>query len=120
MIAKALEIRDHHTFIPVIAVELVPDINALGGIPNEAQRYLLARCGLGMEGSYRVAVIKLATDEGHIDPHRWGHNVRTMLAAHIYINNNFDHLKDGDVVDARVICGETTEPAVSERFSAPL
>jgi hypothetical protein len=121
MIAKALEIRDLQTFIPVIAVELMPDINALGGIPNEAQRYLLARAGLGMPGAYPVAIIKLQTDEGHIDPHRWDTaGSRTMTVAHDWIAKHWKSLKDGDVVDVRFLLGTTTEPAVSERFTAPL
>lgn len=125
MRAKALEIRDTATFIPVIAVELVPDEPATAFAGDllarcglcEAQRWLLARCGLGMPGSYRVAVFKLQSGMSQMDPNHWGG--RTMTVAHEWIAEHWDRLKDGDVVDVRYILGDADAPAVSERFTAP-
>lgn len=104
MLSKALEVRDRMTFVPVLAVQLVP--NGLG------QRYLLQRVG------YRSSEVMLTKLSGETiataDVHHWGD--RTMSVAHRYIRENFDRLLDGDVVDVEFILGETKELKRSERY----
>jgi hypothetical protein len=39
-----------------------------------------------------------------------------MPLAHQHIEQNWDLLNDGDVVDVEYILGETSEPKRSERF----
>ena len=46
-------------------------------------------------------------------------NRRTMLHAHEHIEREWASLTTGQVVDVRVILGETTEPAISDRLSTP-
>ena len=41
-----------------------------------------------------------------------------MQTAHLYIEKNFDALKDGDVVDVQFILGESDKPKTSERNEA--
>ena len=108
MRAKALEIRDEGTFIPVLAV----DMNA----ENESQRYLLRRCGYPCDGHPNIILTNLnGSGKATNDPYEWGG--RTYLVAHNYIIDHWDELEDGDVVDVSFILGESKEPKVSERFA---
>lgn len=107
MKAKALEIRDEGTFIPALAVDMNPS--------DDAQRYLLRRCGYSCDGLPNVIVTRLDGDgQATNDPYAW--NGRTWPAAHNYIIEHWDELKDGDVVDVSFILGETKAPKRSERF----
>src|SRR5271166_410485 len=110
MQAKALELRDAATFIPVLCVDMNP--------VNEAQRYLLRRCGYPCAGRPNILMTHLAADgtAAWNDPYAWGG--RTFPVAYAYIIEHWDELQDGDVVDVNFILGETTEPKLSERFTA--
>jgi hypothetical protein len=103
---KVLEIRDEGTCIPVIALRM------LAHDPVRAY-YIHDRCGYPQNGS-GIVVMTLADQRASVDPYAWER--RTMGNAHNYIYNNFDRLKDGDVVDVRVIVGEAKEPVTSERL----
>ena len=111
MKTKTFEIRDRATFIPVVAVKLSSD-------ENENDRYLLGRCGLGLLGSFNIALFQLQTGIGYFDPYEWSGApiVRTMPVAHKYIEENFDKLDSGAVIDVEFILGETTTPKKSEKF----
>ncbi len=106
MLTKLLEIRDKATFIPVAATRLLGD--------NQDQEYLLRRVGLGFGSAYAVHLMRLTDGKGHHDWAAWGG--RTMPIAHQYIEEHFDKLKDGEVVDVEFILGETEKVKVSERF----
>lgn len=115
MITKALEIRDRGTFIPVIAIKMVPD----DGMDHEPERYLLRRSGYGFDDPCVVlcrmecsGVDRNAT----YDPYSWGGGARTYQVAHQYIIGHFDELESGDVVDVEFILGETSKPKISERL----
>lgn len=109
MKAKALEIRDEGTFIPMLAVDMNPT--------EEAQRYLLRRCGYACDGRPNVILTRLSGDgEASNDPYQWGG--RTFPVAHNYIIEHWDELRDGDVVDVSFILGETSAPKRSEREAA--
>jgi hypothetical protein len=111
MITKTLEVRDRHTIIPVVAMSLHPT--------NEGERWLIHKCGFGVnDGSFSVMLGQLM--KGGLftgDASAWGN--RTMKNAHLYIEEHFDELKDGDVIDVQFILGETATPKISERFSDP-
>ncbi len=106
MITKALEIRDEGTCIPAIAIKMEA--------ANEGQRYLLARCGYPISGC-GVVLMQLHDQKATSDLYEWGG--RTMPTAHHYIEEHFDELHDGDVVDVEFILGETNAPKTSERSS---
>jgi hypothetical protein len=91
MQAKALELRDAGTFIPVLCVDMSP--------ANEAQRYLLGRCGYSCDGQPNILMTRLAADgtSAWNDPYGWGG--RTFPVAHAYIIEHWEALQDGDVVD---------------------
>jgi hypothetical protein len=103
---KLLEVRDRMTFLPIFAISTQP--------ANEGQGYLLRR--VGFMGQPVVIVARLNGGQlSAADPYE--HADRTMTAAHLYIEQNFHALSDGDVVDVEFILGETAEPKVSERMS---
>lgn len=125
MIAKALELRDEGTFIPLLAINMNPgpvvyDTAAPVGLLS-AQRYLLRRCGYPCDGRPNVIITRLdGNGQATNDPHGWKGDTRTFPVAHNYIIEHWSELKDGDVVDVQFILGETKAPKVSERRSAPL
>jgi len=100
---KAVEIRDRMTFIPALAIDTEP--------ANEGQRYLLSRCGFHGEG--QIILVRLNNGQGHVDPYDWGD--RTMQTAHIFVQERWSEIKDGQVIDVEYILGEKTAPCQSER-----
>jgi hypothetical protein len=112
MTLKLVEIRDAATFIPVAALRM--DSNDV--IPEEL--WLLGRSGF-RHSSDCVYVIKLATGGAEYDPFRWPASSRTMQVAHKYIEEHFEKLNSGDVVDVEFILGLTTKPKTSERLEYP-
>jgi hypothetical protein len=121
MKAKALELRDRATFIPILCVDMNPGIYRDDGpgmsTEYEAQRYLLRRVGYPCDGRPNIIVTRLA-GSGHAtnDPDQWGG--RTFPVAHHWIIEHWNELKDGDVVDVEWILGETQAPKSSERIEA--
>jgi hypothetical protein len=106
MIAKALEVRDSGTFIPMLCVDMQPHT------PN--QGYLLRRCGYSCDGRPNIIMTRLdGSGRATNDCYHW--NDRTFHVAHEYIIENWHELSDGDVIDVEFILGETTEIKRSER-----
>lgn len=106
----ALEVRDVGTFIPVMAVQCLPD--------NEGQRYLLHRCGYSFDQPAMILTRLNGDGAAYSDPYSWGN--RTMKGAHLYILEHFAELVDGDVVDVQFhVLHETDRLRVSERFIVP-
>jgi len=92
----------------------------LGSEATDQEDYLLHRGGYGnnlsRENSDYVIVTRLEDCESSYNAYKWC-NDRTMLEAHRYINNHFDDLNTGDVVDVEFILGETSTPKISDRFN---
>lgn len=112
MIVKLLEVRDRATFLPVYAMSSVPS--------NNSQGYLLRRCGFNTGAFVKHPSIIVSRLNGETpssaDAYFW--NDRTMQTAHLYIEQHFDELNDGDVIDVEFILNETTEKKQSERFTS--
>lgn len=120
MKAKVLEVRDRGTFIPVLCVDINPDVVSISGnaVTDEAQRYLMRRVGYPCNGEPVIMLTALNGGErADCDPHSW--RGRTYPVAHDYIASHWDELNDGDVIDVECILGETDEPKKSERFTDP-
>ncbi len=103
METKMFEIRDIGTFIPVVCVACESD--------NEQEAYLLRRSG------FRTRCIQLSSfirKQANYDCYDWGD--RTYQVAHKYIEENWDNLERGQVIDVETILGETDKPKVSERI----
>ena len=110
MQCKCLEIRDAMTFIPVICIKPIPD--------NEEQRYLLRRDGYSGGPAERCVIyINAQCRDVAYDPYDWPSNPRTHRVAHAYIEEHWDELKDGDVIDVEFILGEALTKKISERES---
>lgn len=121
MITKCFEVRDRMTFVPVLAVQMVPLCDGhpliVGGGESVARHYLMRRCGYPTEPPYSVLLCRLdGSGKVAVDPYDWGD--RTFTAAHDHITENFDALPDGAVVDVEHILGETAQRKRSERESA--
>jgi hypothetical protein len=116
METKILEIRDSATFIAVLCVNMQPSGEA-GSASQRARHYYLRRCGFPCDGRPNIGMTTLSADGNGFrnDPHGWGG--RTRPAAHKYIIEHWNDLKDGDVVDVQFILGETDIPKISERLS---
>jgi hypothetical protein len=104
MLIKAIEIWDKGTFIPAIAIKLIPD--------DEGQRYLIRRAGYGF-GRPSIVLMNLNDCRAQNDPSDWGG--RTWPVAHEFVERHWDKLANGDVVDVEFILGETCTPKASER-----
>jgi hypothetical protein len=107
MKAKALEVRDSMTFIPVVAI----DMNA----QFDDQVYLLRRAGYVCDGRPIILLTRMDGGKAHYDPFDWGD--RTFQVAHQYIVAHWDTLVDGAVVDVEFILEETPSPKLSERHT---
>lgn len=119
MQAKALEIRDRATFIPALAIDMNPKALSAEDENWAEQRYLLRRAGYACDGKPIIVLTYMhAKDKAFYNPFDWPENPRTMRAAHIYIQENWRKLKDGDVIDVEFILGEKTEKKISERFES--
>lgn len=116
---KAFEIRDKGTFIPVVAIQMVPRkvFQSPEYVDHEAERYLLRRAGFGFDDPSVILCRMEASGvdrNATYDPYSWGNG--TMTVAHLHIQKNFDSLNSGDVIDVQFILNETQKPKRSERF----
>jgi len=107
---KLFEIRDAATFIPVMCIAIQPD-------RHKKEDYLLRRAGFGPDFRL-IQVVWLENNKTSYDPYGWGGG-RTLPEAHRYIEENWDQLKSGDVIDVEFILGETGVKKESERVSSP-
>lgn len=114
-----LEVRDKGTFIPVMAVRLLHELDDPD--ENDQAAWMLRKCGFGDIPSDFVVVFRMDIHpiKGMWSPYEWTGASRTMPTAHDYIMGNFHKLKDGDVVDVEWILGETDHPKQSDRFWIP-
>ena len=106
---KTFEIRDAGTFIPALAVKMRP--------MDERDRFLLSRAGYGLSPQSQekyIMLVMLETERCAYAPHNWPGGARTMPVAHEYIEEHFDELENGAVVDVEFILGLSAEPKVSE------
>lgn len=103
---KLFEIRDSGTHIVAMGTLMEPT--------NDRQRYQLARAGYAQGSNLiylaRISSVGIAT----YDLYDWESS--TMRHAHEYIQNHWDELKDGDVVDVEFIAGITKTKKVSEQY----
>lgn len=102
MTTKFLEIRDRATTIPAMAIEL-----------KGSDSPIAYRAGYGIEGS--ILLINLGRVAVEYDPYEWDLRYgRTMRPAHLYIQEHWNELTNGSVVDVEYILGETATPKEAE------
>jgi hypothetical protein len=107
MDAKAIELRDVGTFIPMLAVRMRSD--------DEKEHYLIRRAGYALEDNL-VLLTRLDGDLALYDPMRWPAGCRTYRVAHEWIREHWDEITSGDVVDVSFILGLSDAPKLSERL----
>lgn len=107
MNSKMFEVRDRSTCISVVATKLKGQ--------NEAEKYLLQRAGFYGDVFSYILLTHMETFKSTFDAFKW--DDRSMRTAHQYIQQNFDNLKTGDVIDVEFILGETKQPQKSLRAS---
>ena len=100
---KYLEVRDAGTRMPVMAVIMRSD--------DEKARKILRSSGFSNH-SYLVLLHFLVDGGTSWNVYHWAD--RTRENAHRYITDNWDILRNGDVVDVQFILGETDKPKESE------
>lgn len=100
MEAKIVEIRDRMTLIPAIAICI-----------NGGDHKLLKMAGYGARNY--IALFPLNCNRGvNYDPFSWGD--RTLTVAHQHIQQEWENLNSGDVIDVQHILGETDEKVTSD------
>jgi len=114
---KLFEIRDRGTTIKGMAIRLG---SPLGGKRSETPREtrMLASAGFGddeLDHNHYVLLGDMGGGSFKMESsaYQWSGS-RTMKVAHEYIEENWDKLKTGDLVDVQFILGETGEPKHSE------
>lgn len=105
--SKVLEIRDNMTCIPALALMII-------GGPGDRRDRIVWHAGYGPAGC--VLLTHLQTSEAHFEPYEWGNGkgCRTMTTVHEHLQDNWPSIKDGELIDVRVLLGETKEPCESE------
>ena len=113
---KTFEVRDSATFLPVIATRITRQVDQNFSDPGaEAEDYLLGRSGYSLEVPLILMTPLIGGRTAEYEAYAW--NDRTLQAAHLMLQENWDDFETGDVVDVRVFMGEATEPVVSERLA---
>lgn len=109
---KLIELRDSATFIPAIAIRVWRD-----RLEDPPPHWLIGAAGYASLDSVCPPCVLLTALTGgrkaEYDPYAWGG--RTYPVAHLHIQDHWDDIPDGGIVDVRVILGETTEMPESER-----
>jgi hypothetical protein len=95
MIVKYIKILDRGVSIPAAVMK--------AAYSNEEQRQILRDADLH---SNSILLMNLVDKVVKSDPIHWF--TRTMTTAHKHLNENFDLIKDGEVIDVEFILGETT------------
>lgn len=111
MIIKCIEIRDEATCIPAVAIQM----QAHGAVEMK----YLRRCGYPQRPDHpEIILMDLNDARARVDPYDWMD--RTFKAAHLHLYRHFEKIKSGDVVDVRVVLGESEESAKPEIYDADL
>lgn len=114
---KLVEARDDGITMALMFVKMAPD--------NPSEKWLLARSGYGdCPEEYIIMVdinegdnFKGQTSASETD---YAYGFRTRTVVHHFMEDNWDTVKPGDVVDVQYILGETSSPKKSEQFHSIL
>lgn len=100
-----IEIRDKATLIPAMVIR----VNAMTNMP-EPHNWLIQHSGWGTDNPGIYLFAMHGKGYCHYDAYGWGD--RTFHNAHLYVQEHFDDIEDGQVVDVEFILGETEHPKV--------
>jgi hypothetical protein len=102
METKLFEIRDKMTFIPALAIRV-----------SGEDGYLMRRAGFREPCIY---LVHLTGERCAYDAYTW--NDRTFCVAHQAIEQNWESLSSGDVIDVEYLLGESETKKQSEELEA--
>lgn len=105
---KFFEVRDSGTHIPIMATLLTKG--------ESWWCYQMRRAGWGPETKQVFVVVNLLTMESQYDNQEWKSR-RTMPNAHRFIEENWETLTSGDVIDVEYILGDTTVKKITEEIN---
>jgi hypothetical protein len=95
---KTVEIRDRCKFIPAFAIRMLPS--------DEFELFLFKQAGYGL---FNPCIMLISIEEPWLSNRssdEWINSPRTMPIAHKWIEDNFDKINNGDVIDIEFILGE--------------
>ena len=98
IVTKLFEVRDRMTFIPVMATSIK--------FSDEKELFLLGQAGYYGDALNLILVCQLGSGRTEYEEYAWVNQGRTMPAAHRFIQEHFDLLQTGDVIDVREVLGE--------------
>lgn len=107
---KVVEIRDRATLIPALAIKMrASDAHEL---------FLFMHAGYPICSEPCVLLISIeAPCHSARCSDEWGErSARTMTTAHKWIQNHFDEIKSGQVIDVEFILKEKEKPCLSFMF----
>ncbi len=104
---KMVEIRDRATCIPAWAIKMLPD--------STDQAFLMKQTGYGFSHPCIMLISIEAPWHSARSWDEWRDSARTMTTAHKYIEENFNDIKDCQVVDVQFLLGEVDKPCKSCR-----
>jgi hypothetical protein len=114
MNTKIFEVRDRMTCCVVMATAFRAPL-------SRRDRNLLALAGYGrdedLDRYVLLAKINGGADRINDDSFAWGD--RTFHTVHRFLEEQFDNLTSGDLLDVRVILGETDTPATTDAPDRP-
>ena len=110
MESKLFEVRVRGTNIPVMATRL--------DASNDAEAYLLGRSGYGKERkSWRGYIFLFPIEiDGLATTDPFKQEIHELQVAHRYVNQHFDDLEPGAVLDVDYIEGRREKPRKPDRF----
>lgn len=114
---KFIEIRDSMTFVPAVSFRVINDDDTMKLSRQES--YLLERAGFPFceestkyEG--RIVLWPMSRDRVEVDSAKW--KDRTFATIHRHLEEHWDDVVSGQVLDVEFILGETTKPKESEGY----
>jgi len=107
---KLFEVRDRATFIPAYCVRFRDDL------ADTQEWFLLRAAGWGPNPDCIYMTLLEGGDTSH-NPHGFKPGGRILQVAYAYIENHWDQLESGQIIDVEYILKETDEPKKSERFA---
>jgi len=96
---KLIEVRDHATCISAIAIKISTTAK-VAQMSSALSHVIFGYLGNGLI---------------YVNPYDWrGCNIHTMRPVHIYLQEHWNEVRSGQLLDARVLRGETDTSCVSD------
>lgn len=102
---KLVEIRDRATFIPAFAIRMIPEA--------DCEKFLMSM--VGYRDYFDPCIILISIEAPwHSARHwdEWTNSPRTMKVAHRFIEENWNDIKNGEVIDVEFILKEVDKPCL--------